>query len=97
MARVIVLMGPSGAGKTALATALETAGIARRVVTCTTRAPRPGEVPGADYIFCTLSDFMAMNEAGALAESEFIHDHWYGVPLTGITAALAGPEPHTVV
>lgn len=97
MARLIVLVGPSGAGKTALAMTLEVNGIARRIVTCTTRAPRPGEVPGTDYVFCSLDAFMAMTDAGALAESEFIHDHWYGVPLAGIRAAWVGTEPHTVV
>jgi guanylate kinase len=40
---------------------------------------------------------MAANDAGVLAESEFIHEHWYGVPLAGITQALEGITPHTVI
>ena len=49
-ALLIVVSGPAGSGKTTLCCSLTEAcpqGI-RRVITCTTRAPRPGEGDGVD-------------------------------------------------
>ena len=54
-ALLIVVSGPAGSGKTTLCCSLTGAcpqGI-RRVITCTTRAPRPGEIDGVDYHFLT--------------------------------------------
>ena len=59
-ALLIVVSGPAGSGKTTLCCSLTGAcpqGI-RRVITCTTRAPRPGEVDGVDYHFLTREDEM---------------------------------------
>ena len=56
---LLVLSGPSGVGKTTVAQRL----LSRndnlaRVVTCTTRAPREGEVNGVDYHFLGEVEFM---------------------------------------
>lgn len=48
--KIIVLVGSSGSGKTSLSKYLESEGIPR-VVTCTTRRIKEGEVEGKDYYF----------------------------------------------
>ena len=75
----VILSAPSGGGKTTIAKAL----LARRPdlgysVSCTTRAPRPGEIPGRDYYFMSRAEFIAEREKGAFAESAEVHGNLYG-------------------
>ena len=75
----VILSSPSGGGKTTIARAL----VARRAdigysVSCTTRAPRPGEVDGRDYHFLTEEQFTARRDRGDFAESASVHGLWYG-------------------
>jgi guanylate kinase len=85
---VFVLIGPSGSGKTTLADMARRAGLADRIVTCTTRAPRAGEVDGVHYHFLPAEEFDARFQSGELLEREFIHGHWYGVPESAIVDAI---------
>ncbi|XP_038638507.1 membrane-associated guanylate kinase, WW and PDZ domain-containing protein 1-like [Scyliorhinus canicula] len=55
-----------------------------RVVPCTTRAPRDGEIPGVDYHFITLSEFQALERAGGLLESGKFDGNYYGTPVPPI-------------
>jgi guanylate kinase len=75
----VILSAPSGGGKTTIARML----LARRPdlgysVSCTTRAPRPTEVPGRDYYFMSRAEFIAKREQGAFAESAEVHGNLYG-------------------
>jgi len=75
----IVLSSPSGGGKTTIARML----LAKRQdvgysVSCTTRAPRHGEVDGRDYFFVTAEEFRARQSRGEFAESADVHGHLYG-------------------
>jgi guanylate kinase len=75
----VILSAPSGGGKTTIARML----LARRPdlgysVSCTTRAPRPTEVPGRDYYFMTRAEFIDKRERGAFAESAEVHGNLYG-------------------
>jgi guanylate kinase len=75
----IVLSAPSGAGKTTIARRL----LAERPdcgysVSCTTRAPRDGEVDGVDYHFLSLDEFARRRAAGEFAESADVHGMPYG-------------------
>ncbi|XP_041874389.1 membrane-associated guanylate kinase, WW and PDZ domain-containing protein 2 isoform X8 [Corvus kubaryi] len=51
-----------------------------RTVPCTTRPHKEGEVPGVDYIFITVEDFMELEKSGALLESGTYEDNYYGTP-----------------
>ena len=91
-ALLVIISGPSGVGKDTIIDALR----ARRrepdyhyVVTCTTRAPRPGEVDTVSYHFLTRERFLAMRDAGELLEANEVHDNWYGTPRAEVAAALA--------
>jgi guanylate kinase len=75
----IILSAPSGAGKTTIAKAL----LSRRQdlgysVSCTTRQPRAGEIPGQDYYFLTRGEFLTKRERGEFAESAEVHGNLYG-------------------
>jgi guanylate kinase len=53
----------------------------RRVVTYTTRSPRPGEVNGIDYHFVSPEEFDRLYEKGELIERERVYgDYYYGSP-----------------
>jgi len=87
--RVAVLAGPSGAGKTALQTAMISAsgGCMRRLVTTTTRPPRDGETDGVDYHFVDHAAFEQLVAQGELLEHETIGQHRYGSTLAAVAAA----------
>ena len=57
--KIIVIMGASGSGKTLLGDYLTTLGIPK-LVTNTTRKPRPGEIDGVHYNFNTEDEFIAL-------------------------------------
>ncbi|XP_053325543.1 membrane-associated guanylate kinase, WW and PDZ domain-containing protein 1 isoform X2 [Spea bombifrons] len=52
----------------------------RHAVPCTTRAPREGEVPGVDYNFLTVQEFLALEESGTLLEIGTYDGNFYGTP-----------------
>lgn len=91
-AQLVIISGPSGVGKDTIIDALR----ARPrdpdyhyVVTCTTRCPRPGEVPDVSYQFLTPEAFHALRDAGELLEANEVHGNWYGTPRRDVAAALA--------
>ena len=75
---LLVVSGPSGSGKTTLCRRLADAGEARYSISCTTRAPRPGEQNGRDYHFLDRSDFEARLAAGDFLEHAEVHENFYG-------------------
>lgn len=75
----IVLSAPSGGGKTTIARRL----LASRAdlgysVSCTTRAPREGEVHGRDYHFLSMAEFEAERDTDGFAEWATVHGNLYG-------------------
>jgi guanylate kinase len=86
----VILSAPSGGGKTTIARML----LERREdlgysVSCTTRAPRPGEVQGRDYYFISRSEFLDKREQGAFAESAEVHGNLYGTLRSEVERVLA--------
>lgn len=79
--RLIVLSGPSGSGKATLLNYITEHTNTKRVVTFTTREPRPGEVDGVDYNFVSRDKFDTMLHDGDLVEAEQVYgDYYYGSP-----------------
>jgi guanylate kinase len=75
----VILSAPSGGGKTTIARRL----LAERAdvgysVSCTTRAPRAGEVHGRDYYFLSREDFEGARDRGEFAEWAPVHGNLYG-------------------
>jgi guanylate kinase len=86
----VILSAPSGGGKTTIARML----LERRSdlgysVSCTTRAPRPGEVPGRDYYFISRAEFLDKREQEAFAESAEVHGNLYGTLRAEVDRVLA--------
>jgi guanylate kinase len=76
---MLLISAPSGAGKTTLCQNLLSASPnLRRAVTCTTRAPRPGEVDGADYYFLDPGTFLRRVESGHFLEHATVYGNSYG-------------------
>jgi guanylate kinase len=75
---LLLVSGPSGSGKTTLCRQAEDAGIANYATSCTTRAPRPGEVHGTDYFFLTMEVFKQKIENHDLLEYAEVHGNFYG-------------------
>ena len=93
----IILSAPSGGGKTTIAQEL----LARRSdlgysVSCTTRAPRPGERDGAAYYFLSRDEFLRRRQAGDFAESAEVHGNLYGT-LRSEIARVLGTGRHVVM
>lgn len=90
---LVILAGPAGVGKSTLCDRLvaEAAGF-ERVVTATTRPPRPNEVPGRDYHFYSEAEFDARLAAGGFLEWAWVHRKFrYGTPKSSVLDRL----PHT--
>uniref|UniRef100_W5KPE4 Membrane-associated guanylate kinase, WW and PDZ domain-containing protein 1 n=1 Tax=Astyanax mexicanus TaxID=7994 RepID=W5KPE4_ASTMX len=52
----------------------------RHAVPCTTRPPRDGEVPGVDYNFLSVDDFLKLEQSGTLLEIGSYEGNYYGTP-----------------
>ena len=87
---LLVLSGPSGAGKTTVAQRL-LSGNERlaRVVTCTTRIPREGEIDGVDYHFLSDEEFMRRVEAAEFLEHAEVYGNQYGTMKSAVREMLA--------
>ena len=93
----VVLVAPSGTGKTTLASRLiDGSGPYVFSVSATTRKPRDGERDGIDYHFLQPKEFDDRIEEGWFAEWALVHDHMYGTPRSELDAASARGE-HVVM
>uniref|UniRef100_A0A8B9LIX0 Membrane-associated guanylate kinase, WW and PDZ domain-containing protein 1-like n=1 Tax=Astyanax mexicanus TaxID=7994 RepID=A0A8B9LIX0_ASTMX len=52
----------------------------RHAVPCTTRLPRDGEVPGVDYNFLSVQEFLDLEQCGTLLEIGTYEGNYYGTP-----------------
>jgi guanylate kinase len=75
---LFVLSAPSGSGKTTLCSALRHKPDFVYAVSCTTRAPRPGEIAGEDYHFLGDAEFDRRVTAGEFLEYAEVHGRKYG-------------------
>ena len=87
---VCVVSGPSGVGKDTIINEFEKVhNFFKRVVTCTTRKPRPGEVNGVNYHFLTPDEFRKGIENDEFAEYVNVYsDRFYGTRKKDIDKAL---------
>ena len=78
---VFMVVAPSGAGKSSLVNALlsEDSNIGLSI-SCTTRAPRPGETNNVHYSFLSTKEFEKLKDNNELLEWAQVHDNYYGTP-----------------
>lgn len=87
---LVVIAGPSGAGKTTLAHHLvKTFPNTRFSVSTTTRKPRGGEKQGLDYDFVTTAEFSRRREQGFFLEWAEVHGNFYGTDGNWVRRQLA--------
>jgi guanylate kinase len=76
---ILIVVAPSGAGKTSLVRALmESRSRIRHSVSYTTRPPRQGERDGEDYCFISPEEFRQRRLAGEFLEWAEVHGNLYG-------------------
>ncbi len=73
-----MVSAPSGAGKTTLVERIRRTPDLFYSVSCTTRAPRAGEIDGQDYQFLSDADFRERIEKGDFLEHAEVHQDHYG-------------------
>lgn len=77
--RIIVIVAPSGTGKSTLISRLrDEFPVLQWSVSCTTRAKRPNEVHGKDYFFITVPEFEKMIAEGNFIEWFKVHNDYKG-------------------
>jgi guanylate kinase len=86
---LIIISGPSGAGKGTICKALlEKHANLFLSVSATTRAPRQGEVEGVNYYFLTKDEFKSKIEEGDFLEWAEVYGNYYGTPKSKVQEML---------
>jgi len=86
---MLMIVAPSGAGKSSLVNALLQEDPALKLsLSTTTRLPRPGEVEGKDYRFIALEEFIAEREQGNFLEHAEVHGNFYGTSRAWIESQM---------
>lgn len=92
--KLFIVSAPSGAGKTTLVLAALESLVGQchieRVITYTTKTPRPGEKHGHDYYFISQEDFLVKVGQGFFIEYSTAYAHYYGTPRHIVERLAAG-------
>ena len=87
---LIVISGPSGAGKDTVVQLMQERGMLFHfVVTANTRPKREEEVHGVDYFFVSKEEFARMIEEDELIEYASVYSDYKGIPKQQVREALA--------
>lgn len=86
---LFVISAPSGGGKSTLLRLLSDNPDFTYSVSCTTRAPRPGEVDGRDYHFLSAAEFERRVAAGDFLEYAQVHGNYYGTLKQNVLEGLS--------
>ena len=86
---MLLVVAPSGAGKSSLVNALlKNDPTLQLSISCTTRAPRPGEENGREYNFLTREEFIARRDEGDFLEWAEVHGNFYGTSRSWIEGQM---------
>ena len=87
---LIVISGPSGAGKDTVMQRMKERGLPFHfVVTATTRPQRANEIHGRDYWFVSKEEFARMIDEDELIEHAIVYGDYKGIPKQQVREALA--------
>lgn len=90
--KLVVISGPSGAGKTSVCRALKQHPQVTFSISATTRPKRAVEEDGRDYHFMSETEFLKRRAAGEFLESARYNDHYYGTLRAPMEAALGAGQ-----
>lgn len=84
LSRPLVIVGPSGVGKGRLLKSLlkDYSKFFGKVVSHTTRKPRPSEIDGMHYHFVNITTFQTLIENGSFIEWAMVHGNYYGTSIS---------------
>lgn len=85
---LIVISGPSGAGKGTICKELLEKHNLHLSVSATTRSPREGEVHGENYFFLSREEFLNKVEENDFIEYAEVYGNLYGTPKSGVQQML---------
>lgn len=77
---ILVIIGPSGSGKAALASALGAEGVLHPHSTWTDRVARPDDAASMEHTFITRAKFTELLEEGFFLGTAELFTHRYGLP-----------------
>lgn len=88
MYKIIALVGESGSGKDSLLQSVLAASPKsyHKIISCTTRPPREGEVDGQNYYFFTNQEFSELIAANQMLEYTNFNNWYYGTTLEALSA-----------
>ena len=87
--KLIVVSGPAGVGKgTIVKTVVKKRADVVESVSCTTRAPRAGEVHGREYYFLTREEFERRIQEKDFLEYDEHFGNYYGTPESFVRETL---------
>ncbi len=85
---LLVISGPSGAGKGTICKELMENGNFWLSVSATTRSPRKGEADGQNYYFLTKENFKDRIEQKDFLEYAEVYGNYYGTPKSNVLEKL---------
>ncbi|KYH35921.1 guanylate kinase [Clostridium tepidiprofundi DSM 19306] len=85
---LIVISGPSGAGKGTICKELIRKGKCWLSISATTRSPREGEVDGENYYFLSKEEFADKIKNNEFLEYAQVYNNYYGTPKKNIEEKL---------
>lgn len=86
--QLLVISGPSGAGKGTICKALIEKNPIWISTSCTTRKPRVGEVEGINYFFIEREDFLKRIDNDEFLEYAEVYGNFYGTPKSEVLRLL---------
>lgn len=90
MGLLVIISSPSGGGKdVVINTLLKRLPNTARLITTTTRPPRPGNKEGVDYFFITPEQFEERIKQGDFVEYNVYAGNYYGTPCNYLNSLLA--------
>lgn len=88
-AKIVVISGPAGVGKSTVRNRLMETGRFVRSVSCTTRPPRGTERDAVEYHYLSVEEFERRRDQGEFLEWARVHNtHYYGTPARPVLDAL---------
>ncbi len=86
--QLLVVSGPSGAGKGTICKALIEKNPIWISTSCTTRKPRTGEVDGVNYFFIEREEFLKRIDNDEFLEYAEVYGNFYGTPRSEVLRLL---------